>query len=256
MLTGRLSGGSVVMSRSAQQRSGRRSAARSRRSSAAWWSCRSPDGPSREKNSPGPDVQRHAVDRPDVAEALLQVDEADLGRGGVVRGGHRTASLRAAGGTRCRASRPPQLGRSAGSGHGVDLKPGDAVLKSPGPQIKTPRGAASRVPSMARDGRPPTMHPRDPTHGSTRKGRCDEPPAPRTPGRRSQRRHPAPGSRRSHGQDCRSGDADTRPACPATRSPALDHSTGRARSPGLCVVRTNRRAERTHLPEACLSSMP
>jgi hypothetical protein len=55
----------------------------------------------------GVDIERDAVDRPDGAEPLLEVDEADLGRG---LGGerHRSASLRSPFGTRRTSSRHPQ----------------------------------------------------------------------------------------------------------------------------------------------------
>ena len=56
---------------------------------------------------PGADLERHAVDRPDLAEALLEADESDL-RGSGAGDGHRTASLRSRFGTRGTAFRPPQ----------------------------------------------------------------------------------------------------------------------------------------------------
>ena len=78
MLTGRLSGGSIVMSRSRRRirpavgqlepadHPQRRGLAAARR-------------PEEREELAGPDVERDAVDGPDVAEVLLQVDQADLG---------------------------------------------------------------------------------------------------------------------------------------------------------------------------------
>ena len=80
MLTGRLSGGSSVMSRP-------RSRIRPPVGSSKPPIIRrvvvlpQPDGPSSEKNSPARDLERDAVDGADAAEALLEVDEADLGGG-------------------------------------------------------------------------------------------------------------------------------------------------------------------------------
>ena len=78
MFTGRLSGGSRVTSRprsSIGPLVGRSKPPIIRRVVVL----PQPDGPRSEKNSPPPIVERHVVDRPDLAELLREVAQADLG---------------------------------------------------------------------------------------------------------------------------------------------------------------------------------
>ena len=77
MLTGRRCGGTCDQVAAVEQDLAGVRASRSRRSSAASWSCRSPDGPSSEKNSPAGDVEVDAADRGDAAERLGQPDQLD-----------------------------------------------------------------------------------------------------------------------------------------------------------------------------------
>ena len=119
MLTGRLSGGSVVTSRP-------RSRMRPPVGSSKPPIIRrvvvlpQPDGPSSEKNSPATDLERDAIDGPDLAEMLLQVEQLDLGGRRVRLGRHEARSLSAPAATRATMSRSPGRGWSYSVAIGAD----------------------------------------------------------------------------------------------------------------------------------------
>ena len=116
MLTGRLSGGSLRDIAAAKQDPTRRSAARSRRSSASVVVLPQPDGPSSEKNSP----EWTSSETPSTARTVPNRFSRSMRRisaEAVAGDRHRRASLRSSSETGRRSSRYPQRARKRSGGY-------------------------------------------------------------------------------------------------------------------------------------------